>query len=150
MVAAHHREQPPVVRKRSFLDVLHPRPIDADRHLVLALARNSARMTSNALPVIDDESKRRHQLALLRSLTVIRAGNYDNQTVVWQGAAPTQPSAEPTMTTVGTIVYGAISPGNGGNRSAAPYASSHETGIHDSAGWDSSSDVLRARLALCT
>src|SRR5262249_41541806 len=62
VIAAHDRKQSAIVRKGAFLDVLHPGPIHADRHLVFALAGNSAGMTPDALAVVDHEPKCRHEL----------------------------------------------------------------------------------------
>src|SRR5262249_49840700 len=53
MVAAHHGEQAPVVREGTLLNVLHPSPINANRHLVLTFARHCASMAADALAVID-------------------------------------------------------------------------------------------------
>ena len=57
MVAAHHAEQPSRIRKTAFLDVLDPRAIDADRHLVLSLAGDGAGVTADAFAVVDDKSE---------------------------------------------------------------------------------------------
>src|SRR5262245_34740151 len=61
MIAAHHTEQPAVVRKLAFFDVLHPRAIDANGNLMLAFAGHGTGVAANAFAVIDQESKRRHR-----------------------------------------------------------------------------------------
>jgi hypothetical protein len=57
MIAPHHRKQSSRVGERALLDVLHPRPVHADRHFVLSLARDRARVTADTLSVIDDEAE---------------------------------------------------------------------------------------------
>jgi hypothetical protein len=57
MIASHDGEQSSRIWERSLLDVLHPRAINADRHFVLGLACNRARMASDTLPVVDDEAE---------------------------------------------------------------------------------------------
>jgi hypothetical protein len=57
MIASHDREQSSRIGERSLLDVLHPCAINADRHFVLCLACNRARMASDTLPVVDDEAE---------------------------------------------------------------------------------------------
>ena len=56
VIAPHYREQPTRVRKLALLDVLDPRPVNADRHLVLGLARDGAGMAADTLPVIDNKA----------------------------------------------------------------------------------------------
>ena len=56
MIAPHYREQPSGIRELAFLNVLDPRPVHADRHFVLRLARNGAGVAPDTLPVIDDKA----------------------------------------------------------------------------------------------
>ena len=63
MVAAHHREQPPRVGEFTFFDVLYPGAIDANRHLMLALARHGAGMAADAFAIVDQKAKARHFFA---------------------------------------------------------------------------------------
>ena len=60
VIAAHHAEEPPAGRELALLDVLDPGAIDADRHLMFALARHRAGMTTDALAVVDHETECRH------------------------------------------------------------------------------------------
>ena len=60
MIAAHHGEQPPRVRKFTLLDVFHPGAVDPDRNFMLTLARHGARVTTDALAIVDEKAKRRH------------------------------------------------------------------------------------------
>ena len=55
VVAARHLEVAARVGKLPLLDVLDPGAVDADRHLVLRLARGRARVTADALAVVDEE-----------------------------------------------------------------------------------------------
>jgi hypothetical protein len=57
VIASHDGEQSSRIGERSLLDVLHPRAIHADRHFVLGLTCNRARMASDTLPVVDDEAE---------------------------------------------------------------------------------------------
>src|SRR5262249_22562376 len=54
--AAGHGERPARLRELALLDVLHPRAGDAERHLVLDLARHRARVAPDALAVVDQEA----------------------------------------------------------------------------------------------
>jgi len=56
VVASHDRERTTGIRPGSTFHILDPRAVDAERDLVLRLARNSARVTSNARRLIDHES----------------------------------------------------------------------------------------------
>jgi len=56
VIAPHHREQSSCVGKLAFLDVLYPRPVNADGHFMLSLARNSTGMAADTLSVVDDEA----------------------------------------------------------------------------------------------
>jgi hypothetical protein len=56
MVAARDLKYSACVRVNALLDVLHPRPVHADGHMVFGLARYRAGMTSDALPIIDNEA----------------------------------------------------------------------------------------------
>src|SRR5262249_35302189 len=83
VITTHHREVAPVVREGTFLDILDPRPIDADRYLMLALAGHGTCMAADALTVIDQEAEGRHSGGAL-SLG-IRASFYDSQAVERRG-----------------------------------------------------------------
>src|SRR4051812_28462458 len=61
VIAPHHAEQPATVRKLALLDVLDPRAIDAERHLMLALTSYRTCVTSNALAVINEKAERGHR-----------------------------------------------------------------------------------------
>ena len=61
LVASHHIELAGDIGERTGLDVLHPRSIDAERHVVLTLASNGARMASNAVIAVEQESETRHR-----------------------------------------------------------------------------------------
>ena len=61
MIATHNVELAGYVGERPGLDVLHPRSIDAERHVVLTLASNGARMASNAVIAVEQESETRHR-----------------------------------------------------------------------------------------
>lgn len=56
MVATLDGKQPPGMREFAFLDVLDPGSIHADRKIVFLFARHCTGMTTDALPVVDDES----------------------------------------------------------------------------------------------
>ena len=56
MIAALHIEKTPRVGKLALLDVLDPRAVNADRHFVLGLARDSTRVAADTLSVVDDEA----------------------------------------------------------------------------------------------
>jgi hypothetical protein len=56
MIAPHDRERALGVRPRALLNVLDPRAVDPERDLMLRLASNGARVTSDARRLIDDES----------------------------------------------------------------------------------------------
>ena len=56
MVAAGDLKRARDVGERPVLDVLHPRPMDAERHFVLALTRGAASMTADTSRVVDDEA----------------------------------------------------------------------------------------------
>ena len=57
MVTAHYRKKASRIRESSLLDVLYPRAINTDRHLVFGLAGNGTRMAPDALSIIDNEAK---------------------------------------------------------------------------------------------
>ena len=61
VIAAHDRETALRERERTLLDVFHPGSIDPDRDVVLGLAGDRAGMTTDALPIIDDETVRNHE-----------------------------------------------------------------------------------------
>ena len=56
MIAACDLKHAARVGENAFLDVLDPGPVHAHRHLVLGFARHRARMTSDALAIIDYEA----------------------------------------------------------------------------------------------
>jgi hypothetical protein len=56
MIAALDRENSACAGKFTLFNILDPGPIDSDRQIMLLLASNCASMTSDALPVVDDES----------------------------------------------------------------------------------------------
>jgi len=56
MIATLHRKHAPRVRKFAFFDVLDPGAIHPDRQVMLLLASDSASVTSNAFPIVDDEA----------------------------------------------------------------------------------------------
>src|SRR5207247_2144590 len=67
VIAAQHREVAPRVRPRSLLDVLHPRAERPERDLIFFLARHRARVTADALAVVDHEA-------------IAHAASYSNKT----------------------------------------------------------------------
>ncbi len=56
MIAACHLEAAAHIRILAGLYILHPRAVDADRHLVLGFARHAAGVAANALALIDQEA----------------------------------------------------------------------------------------------
>jgi hypothetical protein len=56
VIAAQDCEVPARVREGALLDVLYPGAEDAERHLVLGLARDGARVASDALRLVEDEA----------------------------------------------------------------------------------------------
>jgi len=48
------------VRKRALLNVLDPRAIDTNRHIMLRLAGNRTGMTTNTLPLVNHKRVLRH------------------------------------------------------------------------------------------
>jgi len=56
MIAAGDLKNAASVRERSFLDVLYPSAIDAERNMIFGFAGNGAGVAADALAVIDDES----------------------------------------------------------------------------------------------
>jgi hypothetical protein len=57
VIASHHREESPRVRKFSLLNVLHPGAINADGNVVFRFTRDSTGMTADALAIIYDEAE---------------------------------------------------------------------------------------------
>ena len=55
MIAARDLKNATRIRIRAFFDILHPRPIDAERDMIFSLARDCASMTANTFAVIDDK-----------------------------------------------------------------------------------------------
>src|SRR5579859_4858378 len=60
VVAAVHQKITARVRKLALLNVLDPRAIDANRHIMLRLAGNRTGMTTNTLPLINHKRVLRH------------------------------------------------------------------------------------------
>jgi hypothetical protein len=56
MIASQHPEVTRGIRESAFLDVLHPGAEYSNRDAMFFLARDGARMTSDAAVLIDDES----------------------------------------------------------------------------------------------
>lgn len=56
MIAACNLKHPARVRKRTFLHILDPGAVHAQRYMVFGLAGHGAGMATDALPVIDDEA----------------------------------------------------------------------------------------------
>src|SRR5208337_306084 len=56
VTAAGHLEDTPRVRELPLLHILDPRPVDAQRNLVLDFACHRAGMTADALAAVDDDS----------------------------------------------------------------------------------------------
>ena len=57
VIAAHYRKQPPRIRKSSFLDILDPSSIYADRNFMFGFTGDSTRVAADALSVIDYEAE---------------------------------------------------------------------------------------------
>ena len=55
LIAEDREEKAADGGERPFLDRLHPAPVDADRDLVLGLARNRARVAADAFSEVDGE-----------------------------------------------------------------------------------------------
>ena len=60
VVAAHHCEVPLRLRELAGLDVVDPRPVDAERHVVLALAGHRACVATDARAAVQQEPQARH------------------------------------------------------------------------------------------
>lgn len=56
MIAARDLKDSTRVGVQALLDVFHPRPVHANRHMVFSLAGNSTGVASDALAVVDDEA----------------------------------------------------------------------------------------------
>ena len=61
LIAQNREEEPLRVRERALLDRLDPAAVDADRDVVLGLARDRARVAADAFPQIDGEPVIRHE-----------------------------------------------------------------------------------------
>ena len=72
MIAAQHREMASHVRILPLLDILDPCAVDADRDIVLLLARNRACMAADASILVDDESVA-HSKPFLRKLENVKS-----------------------------------------------------------------------------
>src|SRR5438132_316804 len=57
VIAAQHGEVPACVREHALLDVLDPRPEDAERNVLLLLARHRAGMAADTAALVDQESE---------------------------------------------------------------------------------------------
>jgi len=57
VVTPHYRKEPPGIGKRPLFNVLYPRSVNTDRHVVLGLARNCTRMAADTFSVIDYEAE---------------------------------------------------------------------------------------------
>ena len=53
MIAPHHGKHPPRIGEFTFLDVLHPGAIDANRNLVLAFAGHGTGVAPDALGLVE-------------------------------------------------------------------------------------------------
>ena len=53
LIAAHHVELAGNIGEGSRFDVLHPCSVDAERHIVLAFARDRASVTTNAVVTVE-------------------------------------------------------------------------------------------------
>ena len=60
MVAAHHRKVPLRPGKPPSLQVVHPSSVDAQGHVVLALARNRASVTADTSATVQQKPEARH------------------------------------------------------------------------------------------
>lgn len=69
MIATHDREVASNRRKCAFFDILDPGPIDPNRDFVLCLACNRARMATDTLSVVDDETISHQELIPQKSGT---------------------------------------------------------------------------------
>jgi hypothetical protein len=56
VVAPGDLKKAPCVREDPFFGVLHPRPVDAERHFIFGLAGSGAGVATDTLPVIDEET----------------------------------------------------------------------------------------------
>ena len=61
LIAPHHREVSTRVGKFAGLDVLHPGPVDAERHIVFALARNRAGVAADTGITVEQEPQSGHR-----------------------------------------------------------------------------------------
>ena len=57
MVTTIDRENSLRIGEVPLLDILYPSAVNSNRHIVLRLAGDGARVTTDALSVVDDESK---------------------------------------------------------------------------------------------
>ena len=57
MIAAQHREITPGIWEFALFDILYPGAETADGNVMFSLAGNSTGVTSDAAPVVDDESE---------------------------------------------------------------------------------------------
>jgi len=56
VVATHHGKEASGMRKFALFHLLHPRPVDANRHLMLTFTSGGASMTTNAFSVVNDKT----------------------------------------------------------------------------------------------
>lgn len=55
MITSLNRKNPACIRKLTFLDVFHPRPIYANWKIMLLFAGHSTGVASDTFTVVDDE-----------------------------------------------------------------------------------------------
>jgi hypothetical protein len=69
MVAARHLKAAAHIGKRACLDILDPRAVHTQRHLIFGLTRGAARVTSNALALVNEEAVIHHRYAACGGVT---------------------------------------------------------------------------------
>jgi hypothetical protein len=72
LVAEDGKEESPGVGEGTLLDRFYPAPVDADRDLVLRLARDRAGVAADAFPEIDGKAVGGHPGPLYVSLSYLR------------------------------------------------------------------------------
>ena len=110
LVAAHHGELAGDVREGPGLDVLHPGAVDAQGHVVLALAGHGAGVAADAASAVEQEPQPRHCGVSLRLRIAAAAARRPNAPV--DAAAVGEPTA--TIAVAATLCgRRATSGGNG-------------------------------------
>ena len=61
MIAPVNKKIAPRIGKLTLLNVLNPRAVDPNRHIMLGLTRHSTCMTANTLALVDDKGIFRHK-----------------------------------------------------------------------------------------